>query len=226
MCGRYSIFSESNILAKHFGVFPSTEKLAPHYNACPIQLLPIILNENNQRIVKLFKWGLVSSWAKDPSFGNKMINARAETLQQKPAFKKLLKNRRCIIPADGFFEWRKTSLGKKPMYFFLASKNPFAFAGLWDSWKGSDGKIINTFTIITTEPNSLLQNIHSRMPVILLPEKVAAWLDDSSTGEKLSELLCPYPTKLMVSYSVSKEVNSPTNNHPSLIKPIPPEEPL
>ena len=220
MCGRYSIFSEPKILAECFETLPPAEKLVPRYNASPSQLLPIVVSEGIHRTIRLFQWGLIPRWAKDASFASKMINARAETLQQKPAFKGLLKRNRCLILADGFFEWRKTSLGNEPVYISLESKKPFAFAGLWDSWNRSDGEILNTFAVITTNPNSLLESIHSRMPVILLQEDIAAWLDGSSNEEKLSHLLCPYPSKLMTAFRVSKDVNSPTNDNESLIKAV------
>jgi len=193
--------------------------LKPRYNIAPSQEAPVIVNVDGVRSCKLFQWGLIPSWAKDPSIGNKMINARAETLAEKPSFRSLLKNRRCLVLADGFYEWRKEGKGKVPMRFKLKSNEPFVFAGLWDSWKQPDGNALNTYTIVTTEPNDLLAKIHNRMPVMLNHDDAVNWLTFS--GVEISpalQLLTPFPSQLMEGYEVSKLVNSPANDTPECIQ--------
>ena len=167
----------------------------------------------------MMQWGLVPSWAKDPSIGNKMINARAETLAEKPSFKGLIGKRRCLVLADGFYEWRKEGKGKIPMRFTLRGGEPFSFAGLWDSWKKPAGGELFSFTIITTQANNLLRPIHERMPVILNKEGEEKWLDPDF--KEIHELLVPYPVEMMEFYDVSKLVNSPRNDLPQCISPLP-----
>jgi putative SOS response-associated peptidase YedK len=165
-------------------------------------------------------WGLIPNWATDPTIGNQMINARAETLTEKPAFKHLVGSRRCIIPADGFYEWRKERKRKIPMWVHLKSREPFGLAGLWDVWRNPSGKQVESFTIITTEPNELIRPIHNRMPVILRPEDEEAWLDGSRTSfAKAGSFLKPYPDELMAAHDVSAVVNSPKYEGPECIQP-------
>ena len=167
------------------------------------------------------QWGLISHWAADPSIGNRMINARAETLTELPSFRLLVDRRRCIIPADGFYEWRKEGRRKLPMWVHLKTKVPFALAGLWDVWRKPDGKKMESFTIITTEPNELIQPIHNRMPVILRPEDEAQWLDTSRTPFiKAKSLLKAYPNELMDAHDVSPIVNSAKYDGPECIQPF------
>ena len=166
-------------------------------------------------------WGLIPSWATDPSIGNRMINARAETLTELPSFKPLVERRRCIIPADGFYEWRKEGKRKVPMWVHLKSREPFGLAGLWDVWRKPDGKRVESFTIITTEPNELVRPIHNRMPVILRPEDEEQWLDASRTPfAKARSLLKPYPEELMDAHDVSPIVNSAKYDGPECIRPV------
>ena len=170
-------------------------------------------------------WGLIPHWAADPSIGNRMINARAETLTELPSFKPLVDRRRCIIPADGFYEWRKEGRRKVPMWVHLKSKEPFAFAGFWDVWRKSDGKRVESFTIITTEPNELVRPIHNRMPVILRPEDEEQWLDTSRTAfVKAKSLLKPYPEELMDAHDVSTIVNSAKFDGPECIQAVSDDE--
>jgi putative SOS response-associated peptidase YedK len=167
----------------------------------------------------MMHWGLVPSWAKDASIGNKMINARAETLTEKRTFKALLGRKRCLVLADGFYEWQKRERGKLPMRFVLKDREPFAFAGLWDRWRRPDGNELQSFTIITTGANDLLRPVHDRMPVILDREGEGEWLNmDLKDTTKLIPLLKPYPSGDMEAYCVSKLVNSPTNDRPECIK--------
>jgi putative SOS response-associated peptidase YedK len=166
-------------------------------------------------------WGLIPHWAADPSIGNRMINARAETLTELPSFKSLVNEGRCIIPADGFYEWRKEGRRKVPMWVHLKTKKPFAFAGLWDVWRKPDGKRVESFTIITTEANELLRPIHNCMPVILRRENEEQWLDASRIPfAKAKSLLQPYPEELMDAHDVSPIVNSAKYDGPECIRPV------
>jgi putative SOS response-associated peptidase YedK len=167
----------------------------------------------------MMQWGLIPSWAKDPSIGNKMINARAETLTEKPSFKRLIGKRRCLVVADGFYEWAKQGRGKMPMRFVLKSGEPFAFAGLWDRWKKPDGGPLDSFTIITTQANDLLKPIHDRMPVILGEGDEEIWLDPKVADSiRLVSVLKPFSPELMEGYFVSRLVNSPRNDLPECIR--------
>jgi putative SOS response-associated peptidase YedK len=173
---------------------------------------------NGASHLEWLRWGLIPSWAKDESIGSRMINARAETLAEKPSFKGLLRSKRCLIVADGFYEWKQENGSKIPMYMTLKSGEPFAFAGLWDLWKSPDGEHIRSCTIITTEPNDLVAPIHNRMPAILLPGAYADWLDPDMRDEQaLSHWLAPYPAEEMTARPVSRLVNDPKRDSPELI---------
>lgn len=164
-------------------------------------------------------WGLIPSWAKDASIASKLINARSETISEKPSFREAFKRRRCLVIADGFFEWDKKGKTRRPFYFQLKEERPFAFAGLWEHWTGQDGERVETCTIITTTPNELLARVHNRMPVILPPEVYNIWLDeDARNAEACKELLCPYPSSEMIAYPVGTRVNSPQHQGEELIK--------
>ncbi len=230
MCGRFSLKSTFQAIEDEFSIEESEIEILPCYNIAPTQDVSVIVNDGKTRLVS-FRWGLIPSWAKDPlrgrwpAIGNKMINARAETLTQKVSFKNALKKRRCLIIADGFYEWKKAGSEKKPMFIFLKTQSAtgglFAFAGLWESWKTPEGKFIRTCTIITTTPNELISPIHNRMPVILRKEYRSYWLEPYNSDEtKLVELLKPYPPEEMAAFEVSKYVNSPANDSPLCCEPI------
>ncbi len=217
MCGRFSLKSTMQAIEAEFSIDRSDIVIEPRYNIAPTQNVAVIFN-NGQNYQTFFKWGLIPSWTKDPTIGNRMINARAETISEKPSFKTALKKRRCLILADGFYEWKRIKDAKIPTYIFLNNQKPFAFAGLWDNWKSPEGKIIYTCAIITTIPNELIASIHNRMPVILQKQFIDLWLDPSYQNEtELSNILKPYPHEEMAAYEVSKLVNSPQNDTPACI---------
>lgn len=220
MCGRYSQTSDPLKLAQRFQLEPPGQRTPPRYNIAPTQEAPTVTNDAPKQL-RLMRWGLIPSWAKDTAIGNRMINARAETLAEKPSFLKPLERRRCLVLADGFYEWRKVdgARAKVPMRFVLKSREPFAFAGLWDIWKKPDGSEVRSFTIITTEPNDLMRPIHNRMPCLLRPQDEEKWLDpDLRDATKLLPVLAPYPAKEMEAYEVSTLVNSPRNDSPECVK--------
>ena len=217
MCGRYTFTAPAPAAEQRFDA-RFAEPAAPTYNAAPSQRLPVVTNAAPGQI-QLLRWGLVPGWARDPSGGPRPINARAETLAEKPAFRQLLGRRRCLVLADSFFEWQATPAGKVPHRILLRDEQPFAFAGLWDEWldRGT-GELHPTFTIITTAPNALMAGIHNRMPVIL-PTRAAeqAWLHDGTKLRDHQELLQPHEAAAMRAYVVSKRVNSPANNDATVL---------
>lgn len=215
MCGRFSLTAEDFELKERFGVEVDSRIYTARYNAAPSQLLPVITNQEPGK-AQFFRWGLIPFWAKEPSIGYKMINARAESLAQKPAFKQPLQKRRCLIPATGFFEWRKSG-EKQPFYFHLNDNELFAFAGLWEKWKDAEENEIFSFTIITTAANAMVNDIHHRMPVILPPGSENEWINDDDKVP--AELLKPYDYRQMSLYPVSKKVNKPENDTPDILKP-------
>jgi putative SOS response-associated peptidase YedK len=211
MCGRYTLITDIQTIAESFGVEPTLDA-APRYNIAPTQNVVAVLNDSSAHLA-LLRWGLIPSWAKDETIGSRMINARAESLAEKPSFKNLLRGRRCLILADGFYEWRTEGKEKTPMYITLQDNKPFAFAGLWDLWKGSDGQQVQSCTIITTEPNELMASIHNRMPAILRPGAYEDWLNpELRDSDVLTHLLRSYPAELMKARPVSKLVNNPRND--------------
>ena len=218
MCGRFTLTIDINSVAKAFNVpVPPSQQTGPRYNIAPSQNVVSLLS-NGAVHLDLLRWGLIPSWAKDESIGSKMINARAETLAEKASFKRLLTSKRCLVVADGFYEWRKERSGKTPMYITLKDHEPFAFAGLWDTWKSPDGEQIHTCTLITTEPNELVASIHNRMPAILSSEAQKEWLDSSLHDEHvLLPLLAPYPAAEMTARPVSRLVNNPQYDSAELI---------
>jgi putative SOS response-associated peptidase YedK len=219
MCGRFSRKATLQAIIDEFEIEDVTGTIEPSYNVAPGQDVAVILKDENRKL-GLLKWGLIPSWAKDPAIGNRMINARAESVAEKPSFKHPIRRKRCLIVADGFYEWRKEGKQKVPMYIFLKDQKPFVFAGLWDTWTAPDGKKVATCTIITTEPNTFMERIHNRMPVILPKHHIDTWLDRSIDNEQeVLPLLKPYPEKEMDAYEVSRFVNSPKNNSPECIKP-------
>ena len=224
MCGRFSLTDIVSIFSR-FGVIISKDinkKITPHYNIAPTQKIPVIYKDKNQENrIEFMKWGLVPFWAKDPKIGHKMINARAETLTQKPSFKHLLKSKRCLVPSSGFYEWKRIDKRKVPYYIGIKNSKIFSFAGLYDNWKDSVGNELKTFTIITTNSNNTLKPIHNRMPVILEREFEEDWLDVKTHDfDSLKQMLKPYPDDKMIAYAVSYEVNNPSNDNPELIRKV------
>ena len=222
MCGRYSQNQTSSKLIKRFNLKgPLPEDLKLRYNIAPGQLAPVVVLQEGSHL-KLFQWGLIPAWSKDPWIGARMINARAETLTTKPSYSRPFQRSRCLVLADGFYEWKVSPGGKikTPLRIRLRSQELFAFAGLWDSWKNRDGTEIRSFTIITTDANETLCPIHLRMPAILLPKDEAAWLDPTSDTEQLSQMLGPYANDELEAYEISKLVNSPQNDTPDCFSPV------
>jgi putative SOS response-associated peptidase YedK len=221
MCGRFTLTVNPAEVQETFSPYTFPQKFAPRFNIAPTQPVLAIPNDD-QNTADFFMWGLIPMWAKDPAIGNKLINARGETLAEKPAFRGSLKYKRCLILADGFYEWKGAD-GKKvktPFFIHMKDRKPFAFAGLWDSWNSPDGSLIKSCTIITTEPNELTGIIHNRMPVILHPRDYAKWLDPSpQTPDQLKPLIKPFPAELMDAYPVSTLVNTPANDTPELVVP-------
>ncbi|NOZ05072.1 MAG: SOS response-associated peptidase [Chloroflexi bacterium] len=221
MCGRFTLASDPATLQEAFPGFalPPTGELRPRYNIAPSQDIAAIANDAQNR-VRFFRWGLIPFWAKDEKVGYRMINARAETLAEKPSFRTAYRKRRCLILADGFYEWQSDGRTKTPMYVRLKSKEPFAFAGLWEVWSPTNESAIYSCTIITTTPNTLLEPIHNRMPVILPPEAYDLWLDPTEqTPDHLHDLLAPYPPEQMIAHPVSTLVNNPRHDSPDCIIP-------
>ncbi len=219
MCGRFVFCSTMQTIIDEFGIGQSSFKLEPRYNIAPSQLITAIHNDGENRLAQL-RWGFIPSWAKDASIGNKMINARAETVAEKPAFKTSFKKRRCLILSDGFYEWQKEGKLKFPVYIHLKSEQPFGFAGLYNTWTSRTGEQINTCTIITTMANRLIKPFHNRMPVIISKGERSLWLGPDIHDDKmLLSLLKPFPSDKMKAYEVSTSVNSPSNDSPDNIKP-------
>ncbi|RDV11119.1 SOS response-associated peptidase [Pontibacter diazotrophicus] len=216
MCGRYTVVPKAKGRSRVAKLIEKKLKEG-HYNAAPSQALPVVTNKLPDEL-QFFSWGLQPFWAKDVKSVKRSINARAETLAEKPSFRNLLKSKRCLVPADGFFEWQVTPQGKVPHRIQLRSEEMFSFAGLWDEWldKGT-GEVLHTYAIITTEANNLVKPIHDRMPVILSPEAEELWLDEGQPQEDLLSLLKPFQASEMKAYAVSSLVNSPMNNVPEVI---------
>ena len=220
MCGRFVRKSTITIIEDEFDIYEVQWAFEPSYNIAPSQDVACVIGNGGNRLVK-FRWGLVPFWAEDPSIGYKMINARAETVAQKRSFARAFKKQRCLVVADGFYEWQKLADKRRkiPMYFHLEADRPFGFAGLYENWKSQDGKVLQTCTIITTQPNELMMPIHNRMPAIIRPEQRSVWLDkEIQDPDVLMPLLVPYDSKEMEAYVVSKKVNSPNYDEPDCIK--------
>jgi putative SOS response-associated peptidase YedK len=221
MCGRFTLTVSPEQLQDQFGlVEPPPPDLVPRYNIAPTQAVAVVTN-SEERKLEIFQWGLIPSWAKDPKIGNKLINARAETLAEKPSFRTALKRRRCLVVADGFYEWKKDGSRKIPMYITMEDGRPFGFAGLWEVWQPPDGSLLKTCTIITTAPNALTEQIHDRMPAILPPEAYDAWLKPGELpAEQVLPLLQPYDARRMRATPVSTRVNKPDFDSPECILPL------
>ena len=220
MCGQYSLVMDLSVLAQRFEFDDAGLSAEPAYNIAPTQQALTVREGGNGREAAFMRWGLIPSWAKDASIGARMINARAETVAEKPAFRTALRRRRCLVLADGFYEWQRVegSKAKRPMRIVLKTGEPFAFAGLWEEWRNPEGIPIQSCTIITTAPNELLAPIHDRMPVILSRDAEPLWLD-VSIGDPglLANVLRPYPCDAMDAYEVSPLVNSATNDTPEVL---------
>lgn len=220
MCGRYTLHHKPEEIEERFDVDAVEEFLAPRYNIAPSQIIPVI-RQTQSREMAGCKWGLIPFWAKDPKIGNNLINAKAETIAEKPSFKRAFAKRRCLIPADGFYEWQKRGKApSQPMYIRRRDGGLFAFAGLWEEWKSPEGEPIETCTIITVEPNELLSKIHNRMAAILSPGDEAAWIDPKSGVDDLLQMLRPYDSDELEAIPVSRAVNSPAHDSAALIAPI------
>lgn len=218
MCGRYTLNHTTQQITTRFQVTEPLADAQPRYNIAPSQPV-LVVTENSPRALRAMQWGLIPSWAKDPAIGNKMINARAETLAEKPSFKTALVRRRCLIPADGFYEWQKMGAAKQPMRIHRKDDALFGFAGLWDVWRSPEGAQIQTCTIITVGPNELMAPIHNRMPAILRAEEEAIWLSPSTQNvPELLAMLKPYPEEELEAYAVSRAVNAPTVDDPICIQ--------
>ena len=220
MCGRFVFYSDPQFMREQYGFDEGRIEFRPRYNIAPSQQVVTVTNDGARR-TELMRWGLVPFWAKDLKIGYRMINAAGETLAAKPAFRAAFKKRRCLILADGFFEWRKDGKSKIPTYIFLKSRESFAFAGLWETWKSPEGETVKSCTIVTTRPNEFMEPIHNRMPVILSSETEALWIDPlSEDPDILQPLLQPSPAEQLESYEVSSFVNSARNEGPECIEPL------
>jgi putative SOS response-associated peptidase YedK len=222
MCGRFSQHSELMVLADRFDTPMPAMDFQPRYNLAPSQDALVVIQDSDRHLISM-RWGLVPAWAKDPHATPRPINARSEDAASKPIFRHAYRRRRCLVPADGFYEWRPAAgKGKAPMLFCLRDRAPFAMAGLYESWHGPEGPELLTFTILTMAANDVVRPVHDRMPVMLLPENEAPWLDpDQHDPEALARLVQPYPGQRMEAYQVSTAVNSPINEGAKLIEPVP-----
>lgn len=217
MCGRYSFAVEDELIRERFGVTVRSAIYKARYNCAPSQNLAVV-STGDPHTLNFYRWGLIPFWAKDPAIGHKLINARSETITEKPSFRNAFKQQRCLVLSDGFYEWRK-SPEKTPFRITLKQGEPFAMAGIWDQWNSPTGEPIHSFSILTTGPNSLMASIHNRMPVILHKKDEPRWLAPSGETELL-ELLVPYPADHMKAYAVSNLVNSPKNDSPEVMWPV------
>ena len=227
MCGRFTLSAPAEQLAQQFDL-PAEPITVPRYNIAPTQPVAVVRAnpETKAREWALTLWGLIPSWAKDPSIGNSLINARAETLATNRTFRDPFQRRRCLIVADGFYEWRRIGSERYPMFFRLRSRRPFVFAGVWDRWKPREGEPLVSCAIVTCPPNGLVAPIHDRMPVIVAPEARAYWLAADAEPADLTALLRPYPESEMEAYPVSRLVNTPKNDTPECVQPAdPPVDP-
>ena len=223
MCGRYRLSRRKQLVEKYFDSAPWDEEWSPRYNIAPTQLVPVIRQHPKEpvRELSLMRWGLIPHWSKDASGAAGMINARSETAATKPAFRDPLKFRRCLIPADGFYEWHRTMKAKQPYCFEVKGGELFAFAGLWDGWKNAEAQWIRTCSILTTTPNAITATVHDRMPVILSRDRYELWLDPGmNNSAAASDLLKPLDTRLMRCYPVSTRINHVANDDEGCSAPV------
>lgn len=218
MCGRYTLKSNSHAVATLCAV-PDIPALKPRYNIAPTQLVPVVRAAEAGRELAMLRWGLIPSWAKDPKIAHSLINARSETAAEKPSFRTAMKRRRCLLPADGFYEWKKVGKQKLPVHIRLKTDEPFAFAGLWESWKPPEGELVETCTILTTSANDVVAPYHERMPVILPEQHFEAWLKPGDAdAEGLLPLLVPYPADAMTVVPANPICNSPKYDGPACLQ--------
>src|SRR6267143_2026122 len=223
MCGRYTLKTPVEQLSEKFQL-PEIIPLKPRYNIVPSQSVAVVrlLPDDTDRKLAMLRWGLLPAWVKDPAKVQQPINAKAETAAEKPMFRDAFKRRRCLVPADGFYEWKQEGGRKQPVYIGMKDGEPFAFAGLWERWVGEEDKFIESCTILTTEPNDLLEPIHNRMPVILDPNDYDLWLDPNvQEVSRLKPLLHPFPPEQMTYYLVNLRVNNPRNDDALCVEPLP-----
>jgi putative SOS response-associated peptidase YedK len=223
MCGRYRLSRRKQIIEEHFDALSGEEDWSPRYNVAPTQPIPVIRQHPKEpvRALSLMRWGLIPSWAKDSSAAARMINARSETASTKPAFRDALKSRRCLIPADGFYEWKRNGKTRQPYCFEVNEGKLFAFAGIWDRWKDPSGQWVKSCSILTTTPNAVISPVHDRMPVILDPDSHDLWLDPGMrNAAATSELLKPYDGRLMRCFPVSARVNCVANDDEECCAPV------
>lgn len=219
MCGRFTLTATPEMVADELALMAAPE-LVPRFNIAPTQGTPVVRLLEGARRLDLLTWGLVPSWAKDPKIGSRLINARSETVAEKPAFRSAFKRRRALVVADGFFEWRKEQKGKQPVWFHLADRGVFTFAGLWERWVSPDGEVVDSCTILTTAANDLVRPVHDRMPVILPPDVRDAWLAPELPADEAAALLLPYDPAAMAVHDVDPRVGSPRFDEPAAIAPI------
>ena len=230
MCGRASLTKVKKEIEKRFQATFYSEELEryhplPNYNIAPTHYHPVILASDPKQL-RLFRWGLIPPWAKDPSIASKMINARIETILKKPSFKNAVQYNRCLIPFDGFYEWQKRGKVKIPYRITLLDEGIFAVAGIWEKWSSPSGELIHSFSVLTQKPNQLMSDIHDRMPAILLPEQEALWIDLELNTKDALAMIAPYPDNLLKAYTVSKRVNKVKENDADLLKAVKNNDPI
>lgn len=216
MCGRFTLTAAEHVILDLFEIQTLPPQTA-RYNVAPTQDVLAVRTGEDAREAAMLRWGLIPHWAKDKAIGSRMINARAETVAEKPAYREAFAQRRCLVVADGFIEWQRQGKKKQPFHIRLRSGLPFGFAGLWDRWRDEDGQWLQTCTVLTTEPNDLVAPVHDRMPVIVPQNAHERWLDPSSDRGSLKELFAPFPSDLMESVAVSTRVNSVAHDDPSCL---------
>jgi len=221
MCGRYTIDILPELLVEIFGL-AEPPAITPRFNVAPTQQVPVIRRYGDgQNHLDLLHWGLIPSWAQEKSIGSRLINARSETVTDKPSFRQAIRYRRCLVPSSGFYEWKQEGEAKQPWYIRLKEGLPMVFAGLWETWKNAEGTVVESCTILTTASNRLLAPLHDRMPVILSPDEYRTWLERTTTDPTgLKKMFQPYPADLMEMWQVSPEVNKVGNDSADLVVPV------
>ena len=221
MCGRYTVVADGYELSEHLKARWRSEPLAqPRFNIAPSQHAPVLLRDNAEDALEMYRWGLIPFWAKDPSIGNRMINARAETVREKPAFRSAFERRRCLVPVSGFYEWQNAGKSKVPHWIHPADGGLLTVAGLWERWSPEDAEPVYSYTILTTGANAFMKRLHERMPVIISPEERDRWLDPAAKPDQLADLLAPGPEGVLDAHPVSTLVNAPGNDTPECIQPF------